>query len=176
MGAEDLEFLGAVDRERDVAEQVRDEDEHEKRANERKPALRAALVHVLVGHPRGEVVEPLDRDLQTAGAALHVPCDADHHADRDDRGEQDVEHALVEVHRAEEVRPGFEVVGVDDAEPFVLVALEAVDHAEDHEADDVDGEDAVEDLAPAAHRARPFLAPAGRLGGPAITLTAKNTE
>src|SRR5579875_2994758 len=67
MGAEDRELVDRVDRQWDVADQVRDQDEDKERRDQREVLTREPVVEVLPGHAAGEAVEELDGRLQPVG-------------------------------------------------------------------------------------------------------------
>ena len=152
--AEQLERVLGVDRQGDVADQVRDEDEDEQREDDREPFLGPLFVHVVARHLFHERVPALHGHLQTPWALLHVPRDVHHDPDRDDGREQQVQNALVELDRAGDPEPLFEVKAVDHLEVFVFVPLYPEADRERHEPHHVDEPDAQEELAGFAHPPR----------------------
>ena len=152
---EQQELLAGVDRQRDVADQVRDQDEDEDRRDQREVLSRHRLIERLVGHVARERVEHLDRDLQPARAFAQPLGHVEQDADRDDGGQQDVEHALVEVDRAD-AEPGIELELVRRREHARgdragLVGAEADDRDEEDDPTEPDRADGEQHLAQRAH-------------------------
>src|SRR5215218_4807993 len=149
--AEDIDLLVRVGRQRDVADEVREPDEQEQRPDEREPLARHRVVHVpardVVAH-RG--VDPLDGGLHAVRALLHATGDVDHRADRERRGDQQVQHRAREVERAE-VDPGVELELVLRLELLVVEPRPAVDADREHDQEQVDAADDQGDALAGAH-------------------------
>src|SRR3954469_25823608 len=110
LGAEQVERLAAVGRQRDVADHVRPPDEEEQRRDEQEPLARHVARHVAAGDVVAHVREGgLDRGLDAVRALLHPLGDVGHRPHRQDRGEEQVEDRLVDVERAGEVDPRLEL-------------------------------------------------------------------
>ncbi|MGD1052142.1 MAG: hypothetical protein ABR947_13825 [Solirubrobacteraceae bacterium] len=101
MEPEHVEGLGRG-RQRDVADQVRVEDEERQRGDEREPLRRHPLVHVGADDVVLEALEDeLDSGLHAVGALLHAPRDVDHRHAGQDRSQEQIQHGLVDREDAE---------------------------------------------------------------------------
>ena len=152
MCARHVEALARVDRQRDVADQVGDEDEHEDRGDQREVLALHLRIQVFLGDAAHEVVEHLHCHLQTPGALLQAPGDVEHHPERDPDCQQQVENGLVEGDRPD-LEPGveFELVGRREDAAGDVRRLVRRDPEQDHEQDDPadpQAEHPVEDLPP----------------------------
>ncbi len=139
---EDADRVLGVRRQRDVADQVREHDEQEQRADEREPLGGHLLAHRtardLVAH---QFVEQLDRGLDLVRSLMHTPSDVDHRHARRDRRQHQVQDRLVD-REDPEVDPAFEFELVLRFVDFVARAVQAVDRAEhDDPADPHSSED-----------------------------------
>ena len=144
------------------------------------------LAHVVARHLQHEPVRGFHGHLQTSGALLHVPCDVQHDPDGEDRRDQQVENALVELQRACDLEPAFEVKAVDHLEAFVFVPVHSEADGERDEPDHVDERDAQQELFGPAHPSRALCrlldgahrtaSLAGGDGRPVSSLTANATE
>ena len=97
-----------------------------------------------------------------------------HQAASDHGGGDHVQDALVEVQRAGDVKPGFEVKRVDHLEGFVFVTFDAVDRAERDGAHQVEGEKRPHRVS--ADRAGDAHDALRAAGGPLRTLITNATE
>ena len=152
---EDVELLPRVDRQRYVADQVRDEDEDEDRRDQRKVLAFHLRIEVFPRHVAGEVVEPLDRDLQATRALPQAFDHVGHHPDGDAGRQQQIEDPLVDRDRAD-LEPGVQLELVDRGEDVVddlgsLVRGDPEQDREQHDPAHPHADDGVEDLSDRAH-------------------------
>src|SRR3954447_8011648 len=107
--AEDVDRVLGVRRQREVADDVREPDEQEDRADEREPLRGHPVVHVpardVVAH---EQERRLGERLDAVRALLHAARDVDHREARQRGRDDDVHHGLVELDRADR-EPGVEL-------------------------------------------------------------------
>src|ERR1700761_326934 len=152
VNAEQGELLVAVRRQREIADQVAEPDEQEQRAQEREPPGRQRVGHVspgdVVAHQR---VQDLDGGLDLVRPRLHPPGDPQHHEDRQQSRDDQVDNRAVDAEHAE-VDPVDQLELVLDLELVVLVLREAVDDQQQHETRDVDPSADQQNLARLAHR------------------------
>jgi len=97
----------------------------------------------------------LDGGLHAVGPLHHAARDVDHRQAREDPGEEQVEHGLVEVQRADR-EPGVEAELVLRLELLVAPGR-AEDHDGEHDHQHVRGEGADDDLGRLAHGRGLFL-------------------
>ena len=138
LGPEDRDLVLRVRRQRQVADEVREEDEEEQRADEREPPRGHLGVHGAAGDVVAhELVEGLDRRLHLVGPLLHAPRDPDHRDRREAGRDEQVHDGLVDREHAQ-VDPVVELELVLRFEGFVAGAVEPVDDDQRDQADDVD--------------------------------------
>src|SRR4051794_6085 len=163
---EEHEALLAVGRQRYVADQVREPDEEEERADEREPLGREARRQVPARDVVvREVVQRLGGRLDVVRPLRHLARDVDHRSARRRRGQEQVEHRLVDAQ--------VELADLD-LDPWVelelvlrLVFGVAAGRAEDQVEDDDDpdpGREAEHDLLPGLE----VLQPLGHRGAPGL--------
>src|SRR6478609_5802965 len=147
-GAEDVDRVLGVGRQRQEADHVREPDPEEERSQEREPAaghlrLQIAARDRVLGH----VVGNLHRRLHPVRLLVHAARDPDHRPDRQSAGEDEIENGLVdaEVDAGEVDRdPRFELELVLRLEVFVFAGAAEDQHHQDRDPE-VDPE-ADEDL------------------------------
>ena len=155
---EEVELLLRVGRQRDVTDQVAEPDEEEERPDEREVLLGHPVIEVpardVVAHQREE---DLDRRLNPVRSRLHPARDPDHRRAREDRGDHQVHHGLVDVERAGQVDPGVELELVLGLELLVVAPREAEDQEDRDERKRVKPENSEDDLVPGLHGRGDFL-------------------
>ena len=148
----DVDRLVRVRRQRDVADQVRVPDEEEQRGQEREPLAGHLVVHVAADDVvADEGVDRLDGGLHAVRPRLHAVGDVDHRHDAEDRGDDDVEHALVEVERAGQADPAVELELVLRLELVVVPAGRAEEGDDRDDRAEIDGAGGEQDLLGLAH-------------------------
>src|SRR5215210_616141 len=137
--AEDVDGLGAVRRQREVADDVREGDEEEEGRDEGKPLRRVGGGQVPAGDVvLGHVVGDLDRRLHAVGLHLHAAGDVDHHPDRQCARQHEVEDRPVDREVDATDVDGNPVVELELVLGLELVVLAVA--AEDHQQGDRDRE------------------------------------
>src|SRR3954447_16997686 len=156
VGPEEVDLLLAVDRQRDEADQVRVPDEEEDRPDEREPLGGHAVVHVAAGDVVAhQPEEELDRGLDPVRPRVHPARDVEHRPHGEEPGEQQVQHRLVEVDRADR-EPGVQPELVLRLELGVL-AGRPEEHGGADRKQQIDPTDPQHDLARVAHVLGVFL-------------------